>query len=152
MADRSSKSPKNHRNKNREEARNMGHPSSRLHEVGDGGGEQVEAFEQAAVGGLGAGEGGAAFAGDGDEALGAAAALGRGTAIAEGDQALVLHAVERGVERAGGGVAPGLRCDLGEDGDAVSLVAETQDGEQDNLLEFAERAVGVHMDYNVGVK
>ena len=115
-------------------------------------GQQVEAFEQAAVGGLRAGEGVAAFAGDGDEALGAAAALGRGAAVAEGDQALVLHAVQRGVERAGGGVAAGAGGDLGEDGDAVGLVAETQDGEEDDLLEFAERGVGVHMDYNVVVK
>src|ERR1017187_9760150 len=152
MADRSGKSPKNHRNKNREEARDMGHPSSRLHEVGDGGGEQVEAFEQAAVGGLRAGEGVAAFAGDGDEALGAAAALGRGAAVAEGDQALRLHAVQRGVERAGRGVAAGLGGNLAEDGDAVRLVAQAQDGEEDDLLEFAEGGVGVHMDYNVVVR
>ena len=105
------------------------------------------------VGGLGAGQRVAAFAGDGDEALGAAAALGRGAAVAEGDQALVLHAVQRGVERARSGVAAGVGGDLAEDGDTVSLVAEAQDGEQDDLLEFAEGAVGVgcglHMNYKV---
>ena len=40
--------------------------------------EQVEALQQALVGGLRAGQGVAAFAGDDDEALGAASALGRG--------------------------------------------------------------------------
>src|ERR1039458_8918925 len=128
-------------------ASNMGPP----HVVSDGISEKVEAFEQAAVGGLRAGQGVAAFAGDGDEALGAAAALGGGAAVAEGDQALVFHAVQRGIERAGGGVAAGLSGNLAEDGDAVGLVAKTQDGEENDLFEFAERAVGIHMDYNVGL-
>ncbi len=121
----------------------MGHTFDR------GCGEEVEAFEQAAVCGLGASEGVAAFAGDGDEALGAATAFGRGAAVAEGDQALVLHAVEGCVKRAGGRVAAGFGCDFGEDGDAVGFVAKAQNGQQYDLLEFAEGAFGVHMDYNV---
>ena len=135
--------------KPRSQKRDLGHPNSWLHKVGDWVGEQVETVEQALEGGLGAGEGVAAFAGDGDEALGATSALGCGAAVAEGDEALVLHAVQRGVERAGGRIAAGFGGDFGEDGDAVGLVAEAQDGEENDLLKFAEGTIRAHMDYKV---
>lgn len=92
------------------------------------GGKQVEAVKQAAIGGLGAGDGGAACAGDGDKALGPASAFGRGTAVTQGAQALILHAVQRGVERSGRGIAASLSGDFGEDGDTVSLTAKSQNG------------------------
>ena len=95
-------------------------------------------MQQALVGGLRAGQGVAAFAGDHDEALGAASAFGRGAAVAEGDQALVFHAVQRGVERAGSGVSARLGGNLVQDGDAVGRIAQAQNGEQDNLFKFAE--------------
>ena len=60
--------------------------------------------------------------------------------------------MQRGVERAGSGVAAGLRRNFSQDGDAVRLVAEAEDGEENDLLEFAEGGVGVHMDYNVWVR
>ncbi len=138
----------------RAESRDTRHPliCTSEHAAGRGCGEQVEAVEQAAISGLRAGESGSAVLGDNDEALGSASALGRGTAIAEGDQTLVLHAMQRGVERTGGGISASLRRDFGEDGDAVSFLAKPQDGQQYDLLEFAQGAFGIHMNYNVVVK
>src|ERR1035437_358029 len=74
--------------KPRSQIRDLGHP----HCFGDGICEEVGAFEEAAVGGLGAGEGVAAGLGDDDEALGAASAFGGGAAVAEGDKPFVFAA------------------------------------------------------------
>ena len=114
-----------------------------------GGGDEIEALHEAAVSGVGCREGGTAFAGDDDEAFGPTAALGVGVAFAEGDEALVFHAVERGVERAGGGVAAGVRCNFREDGDSVGLIVEAQGGEEDDLLKFTEIMIWLHMNYKV---
>ncbi len=94
----------------------------------------------------------AAFAGDLNEALGSATALGRWAAVAEGDEALVFHAVQRGVKRAGRRVAASLRGNLAEDGDSIGLVTQPQHRQQNNLLEFPKRTVRLHMDYKVVVK
>jgi hypothetical protein len=60
--------------------------------------------------------------------------------------------MQRGVKRAGRWVAAGFGGDFGEDGDAVGLFAETENSEEDDLLEFAEGAFRVHMDYKVVLK
>ena len=78
-------------------------------------------------------------------------AFGRGIAVAEGDQALIFHAVQRGIKCAGSGVAARTGGDFRQDGDAVSCITEAENGQQNNLLEFAERRTGFHMEYKVVV-
>jgi len=112
-------------------------------------GEQVEAVEETAVGGLSARQGVAAFARDGDEALGPTSALGSGTAITESDKALVFHAVQRRIKRARGDIAASASGDLGQDSHTVSVLAQAQCGQKNNLFELTERGLAIHMNYNV---
>ena len=87
--------------------------------------------------------------GDGEETLGAPAALGGGIAQAGCHESLLLQAIERGVERSGSGFAIRAGGNFRADCDAVGVVVQTQDGQQDNLLKFAESTFRIHMDYNV---
>src|SRR5664279_3719899 len=80
--------------------REVGNPHLRV-------GQQVQPFKQTAVSGLGACQRIAAFAGDADKTLCSPSALRSRAAVAEGDEALVLHAMERGVERPGRWVPAG---------------------------------------------
>jgi hypothetical protein len=79
----------------------------------------------------------ASDAADMEKSLGAAAALRRRVAQARGNEALVLQAVERGVECPGRRLAAGPFADFLADGDAVCVVAETQNRQQHHLFEFA---------------
>src|SRR5688500_15500784 len=75
---------------------------------------------------------------DVEVALGAAAALGQGIADAGPEGALGLETVERGVERAARDFPSGLLLDLLEDRHGVGVVSQPEDGQEDDLLEFAE--------------
>ena len=70
-------------------------------------------------------------------ALGSSAALRRGIAEGGRDVAFVLESIQRSVERPDRQRPAGSALDFQPDGHAVRLVAEPQDGQQDDLLEFA---------------
>lgn len=108
-------------------------------------------MEHALVGALGVDEGGAAGFGEGEEAFGATSSLRGGVAEFGADNAFLLHAVEGGVEGSRSGFATGAEGDLGADGNPVGVVAETQDGEEDDLFELAEGCWLRHNNYNVGI-
>ena len=72
------------------------------------------------------GDGAAAGGADLEEALAAAAALGRRITEAGGDEPAGLEARERGVDAAEADVAAGARRELLLDGDAVALIAEAE--------------------------
>src|SRR5690606_19904899 len=81
---------------------------------------------------------------DGVVALRTTAPLGRRLAEARRHQTLALEPLQCRVERAGRSAASGAATNLVADRDAVRIVAEAQDREQDELLELAEMAVAAH--------
>ena len=68
---------------------------------------------------------------------GAAAAHGERVGEPRRHEALLLEASERGVDGADGDVVAGAALDLLADGDAVGVVAQTEEGEHDEELELA---------------
>ena len=74
---------------------------------------------------------------DCEVALGSSAALRRRIAEGGRDVAFVLEPIQRAVERPDRQCPAGPALDLQPDRHAVRLVAEPEDGEQDDLLEFA---------------
>src|SRR5690606_26219927 len=82
--------------------------------------------------------------------LRAPASLGRRLAEPRYDEPFVLEPIERRVERAGRGAPSGPLLNLFANRDAVSVIAEAHDREQNNLLELAEIRVAAHLPYIVG--
>jgi hypothetical protein len=70
-------------------------------------------------------------------ALRSSPALGRGIAERRRDIPFVLESIQRSVQRANGQRPAGASLDLQANGHAVRLVAEPQNGQQDNLFELA---------------
>ncbi len=100
--------------------------------------EQIDALKQSSVGVLDGDHGRSSSFGHFDVAFRAATTLGRGVAHPGLRETLFLHAVDGGVKSAGGGFAASAFRDFIADGYAVSIVAEAQDCEEHDLLEFAE--------------
>ena len=78
-------------------------------------------------------------------ALRSSAALRRGIAERRRDVAFVLEPIERSVQRADRQRASRSPLDVEPDRHAVGLVAEAQDGQQDDLFELAEMLAAGHM-------
>src|SRR5690606_18917819 len=106
--------------------------------------ENSKSFEKTFVRAQRALDGGRAGRADGVVPLRAPAPLGRRLAEARRHEALLLEPVQGRVERAGRGAPPGAAPDLVADRDAVRVVAEAQDREQDDLLELAEVVAAAH--------
>ncbi len=70
-------------------------------------------------------------------ALRSSAALRRGIAERRRDVAFVLEPIQRSVQRANRQRPAGPPLDLQADGHTVRLVAESQDGQEDDLFELA---------------
>jgi hypothetical protein len=85
------------------------------------------------------------------KAAGAApAALRGGLAFVGAHESFVLEPRQRLVDGAECEVAPGQAHDLVVDGNAVSGVADAEDGEKDDLFEFAEHGLdGIYLIDNV---
>src|SRR6187397_1756442 len=77
------------------------------------------------------------------ELLAPAAALSSRLAVPRFQQAFLLEAVERRVDGVDRDVTPRSFVDFLPDRGAVGAIAETQDAEQDQLFEIAERAAGL---------
>lgn len=82
--------------------------------------------------------------GEAEVAFGAASAFGSGIAEGGEDEAFLFEAVESGVDAAEGDVAAGEGEEFLGDGDAVGLVFETKDGEEDEKFHFTEDEPGRH--------
>ncbi len=82
--------------------------------------------------------------GDVEEAFGPAPAFGGGVAEGGVDEAFLFEAVEGGVDAAEGDVAAGEGEEFLGDGDAVGLVFEAEDGEENEEFQFAEGGPGRH--------
>src|SRR5678816_3179294 len=70
------------------------------------------------------------------------AAHGQGVGHPGGDESLVFEALQRGVDGADGGVVVRARGDIAAYREAVGIVAESRDGEEDGELEWAEGGCG----------
>src|SRR3954471_17618143 len=97
----------------------------------------VEADGHATQGGKGRLESASAAGRYRETAGAAAAALRRRIAFVRSHETLLLQAVERFVHGAEREVAAGEAHDLVMDGDAVGRVADAEDGQEDDLFEFA---------------
>src|SRR5262249_37172104 len=75
---------------------------------------------------------------DDEMPLRSAAALGHGIARVRPDESLPLEAIERGIDRARGDAAAGSLVDLVANRGAVRALAEAQEREQYDQLEFTE--------------
>src|SRR4051812_1233491 len=73
------------------------------------------------------------------------AALWRRVSVVRRDEAFVLEAVERGVERPGRRFAIRTRRHLRRNARPVGAVLQPQDRQQDDLLELAELDCGPHL-------
>jgi hypothetical protein len=82
--------------------------------------------------------------GEAEVAFGAASAFGGGIAKGGEDEAFLFEAVEGGIDAAEGHVAAGEGEEFLGDGDAVGLVFETKDGEEDEEFHFTEGRPGRH--------
>lgn len=82
-------------------------------------------------------------------ALAASAPLGSGIAERCGEKSLVFETIKRCVESSRGRLAASARPDLSCNCHAVCILAETQDGKEDDLLEFAEDRWCSHFIYIV---
>ena len=78
------------------------------------------------------------FFGDAEVSLGFAAAFGGGVAEGGSDQALALEPIEGRVDAADGDIAAAVTLEFARDGNAVSSIAEMEDGEEDHEFEFTE--------------
>lgn len=56
--------------------------------------------------------------------------------------ALRFEPVERGIQSADGHGAAGAKLDFLPDGNSVRCVAQAEDGEENNVFEFAEVIIG----------
>ena len=66
------------------------------------------------------------------------AANGKGIALGRSEQPLVLETLQRGVDGADRVIAASARSEIAPDGEAVGVVFEARDREQDRELEGAQ--------------
>src|SRR5690349_7510660 len=97
--------------------------------------EAVGKIAQRAVGAI---DGGNPLRSHAEKALRAPAPLGGGIACARSDVAFSFETVKRGVDGADGHFALCARFNFAADGDSVGLIAETHEGEKNDMLELAE--------------
>jgi hypothetical protein len=101
------------------------------------------------VGSLSAGNGINSTAGNGEEALGAAAALRGGITRARGEKTFFGEAIEGRVECADGRLTSDAGLDFGADGEAVGVVAEAKDSEDNDLFELTETGGLSHLFHRI---
>jgi len=93
---------------------------------------------------MGAADGFNACPRDAKEALRAAAAFRRRIAHLRRDIAFSLQAIERGIYGPDGNFTIGAQFDFLADGDAVGAVFQAQEGQNDDVFEFAEEVAVAH--------
>lgn len=85
-----------------------------------------------------------AFPGDAEVAFGFAAAFGGGVADGGSDEAFALQPLQGCIDAANRNIAAAMAFEFAGDRDAVGLVAEMDDNEQDHEFEFPEKAAVRH--------